>query len=268
MIRKLTEQDHEQLMALVLPQASINLFIIGDIEMYGYATDFQELWGDFDEQANLRGVLLRYYDSFIVFGNENYDIKGFVQIIKNHHAQPTISGEQSVLMPLRPLFGDDFKVQDTYFAECRFETLKISDNENLIKQVKQATDTDVSRIVELLFTIEEFGMSARLNFEDYVTRTIKRYNDKAGRDYFIEVDGQVVSVVQTTAENSKSAMLVGVCTAPEYRMKGYTTAIMSKLLQDLFTEKESVCLFYDNPQAGSIYKRSGFRDIGIWTMLT
>jgi len=267
MIRKLTKQDHEQLMELVLPQASINLFIIGDIEMYGYETDFQELWGDFDEQANLRGVLLRYYDSFIVYGHENYDVNGFVQLIKDHPEPPTISGEESILKPLRPFFKDSHQVKDTYFAECRAETLKISDNEKLLKQVRRATVADAPQLVELLFTIEEFGMNARLNFDEYIERTIKRYTDKAGRDYFIEVDGNVVSIVQTTAENSKSVMIVGVCTKPEYRLKGYTTAIMSKLLQDLFTEKESVCLFYDNPKAGSIYKRSGFVDIGMWTMI-
>jgi len=267
-IRKLTKQDHEQLMELVLPQASINLFIIGDIEMYGYETDFQELWGDFDGQDNLRGVLLRYYDSFIVYGQKKYDVQGFVQLINNHHEQPTIAGEESILLPLRPFFKDSHKVKDTYFAECRAETLKTSDNEKLLNQVKKATVADASRLVELLFTIEEFDIATRLDFDDYVTRTIKRYEDKAGRDYFIEVDDKVVSIAQTTAENSKSAMLVGVCTAPDYRMKGYTTAVMSKLLQELFIEKASVCLFYDNPKAGSIYQRSGFEEIAMWTMLT
>lgn len=267
MIRKLTKNDHAQLMELVLPQASINLFIIGDVEMYGYDTDFQELWGDFEEQGQLRGVLLRYYDSFIVYGHENYDVPGFVQLIQNYPAQPTISGESSILMPLRPFFADSHQVKDTYFAECRVDTLKIADNADLLAQVQQATVADAPSIAELLFTIDEFEMKKNLDFDDYVKRIIKRYNDKAGRDYFIAVDGNVVSSASTTAENSKSAMLVGVCTAPDYRMQGYTTAILSKLLPALFTEKESVCLFYDNPQAGKIYKRSGFVDIGIWTML-
>lgn len=29
-----------------------------------------------------------------------------------------------------------------------------------------------------------------------------------------------------------------------------------------------LCLFYDNPAAGRIYKRIGFRDIGKWCMWT
>jgi predicted GNAT family acetyltransferase len=267
MIRKLTSLDNEQLMALVLPQASINLFIIGDIEMYGYETDFQELWGDFDEQSNLRGVLLRYYENFIVYGGENYDANGFVEIIESFEFESVISGEQSVIKSLQPLLKEDYQAKDTYFAECRAETLNVTDNEQLLKQVKRATVADATKLVELLFTIEEFAMRKSLDFDQYVERTIKRYVDQAGRDYFIEADGKVVSIVQTAAENSKSAMIIGVCTEPSYRLKGYTTAILSKLLQDLLTEKESACLFYDNPKAGSIYKRSGFVDIGMWTML-
>jgi predicted GNAT family acetyltransferase len=39
------------------------------------------------------------------------------------------------------------------------------------------------------------------------------------------------------------------------------------MLQALLEEKESVCLFDDNSKVGSIYKRSGFVDIGLLTML-
>ncbi|TKI86654.1 GNAT family N-acetyltransferase, partial [Bacillus cereus] len=31
-------------------------------------------------------------------------------------------------------------------------------------------------------------------------------------------------------------------------------------------ESRTLCLFYNNPVAGRIYKRLGFKDIGMWTM--
>jgi len=265
MIRKLTELDNEKVMALVLPQASINLFIIGDIEMYGYEADFQELWGDFDVHDNLRGVLLRYYDDFIVYGLNEYDAQGFVDIIESHEKHGVISGEQNVLKAVQPLLKDDYDQKELYFAECRAETLHLAGGEALRAKVKCAGPEDARRLADLICSMEEFGTMK--NIEEQIERIARKIKDKAGRDYFIEEDGKIVSMVETAAENSKSAMLVGVCTAPDYRMKGYTTAIMSEILQDLFNEKESVCLFYDNPKAGSIYKRSGFVDIGMWTML-
>jgi len=264
MIRKLTAQDNEKVMALITLRPSINLFIIGDIEMYGYDADFQELWGDFDND-HLRGILLRYYDYFIVYGLANYDAKGFVEIIETYEKRESISGEEEVLKLIQPLLNDNYKKVVTYFTECRAETLNLADNDELRFKVECAKPEDAREIVELTSAIEEFGDIK--NIDEQTERMAKRIKDKAGRYYFIKEDGKMISAVATTAENSKSAMLVDVCTEAKYRKRGYATALMSKMLQDLFAEKESVCLFYSNPKAGNIYKRSGFVDIGMWTML-
>ncbi|MGP4075489.1 GNAT family N-acetyltransferase [Halobacillus sp. K22] len=63
-----------------------------------------------------------------------------------------------------------------------------------------------------------------------------------------------------------SAMVVGVCTHPEHKNQGYASVCMTKLCQELLAEGKMLCLFYDNPEAGSIYKRLGFEDIGKWMM--
>lgn len=46
MIRKLTKEDHVKVMELVEPKAAENLFIIGDIEAFGYDSDIQDVWGN------------------------------------------------------------------------------------------------------------------------------------------------------------------------------------------------------------------------------
>lgn len=43
MIRKLKEKDHTAVMELVGKKPAENLFIIGDIEAYGYESEHQEL---------------------------------------------------------------------------------------------------------------------------------------------------------------------------------------------------------------------------------
>ena len=43
---------------------------------------------------------------------------------------------------------------------------------------------------------------------------------------------------------------------------------MHRLVVDLEARGKSSVLFFDNPAAGSIYHRLGFRDIGHWRMLT
>ncbi len=42
---------------------------------------------------------------------------------------------------------------------------------------------------------------------------------------------------------------------------------LSKLCSDLLKRNKTLCLFYDNPKAGRVYRRIGFKEIGIWTML-
>lgn len=49
MIRQLTEKDHELCQRLIHQQPAENLFIIGDIEAFGYEQDFK-IWGDFDDE--------------------------------------------------------------------------------------------------------------------------------------------------------------------------------------------------------------------------
>ena len=91
---------------------------------------------------------------------------------------------------------------------------------------------------------------------------------KTGRTYIVrDEQGVMVSSASTTAENSQSAMIVGVGTKPGYGKKGYATLCMEKLCRDLLAEGKNICLFYDNPAAGNIYKRLGFEDIGFWSMI-
>ena len=44
MIRKLTRDDEAACFNLLKTKPAENLFIIGDIEAYGFETDFQKLW--------------------------------------------------------------------------------------------------------------------------------------------------------------------------------------------------------------------------------
>src|SRR4051812_16096624 len=60
MIRELTEADRQQVLDFLMPESSFNLFLIGDIHNHGFCREFQQLWGDFDEQGRLRAVLLRW----------------------------------------------------------------------------------------------------------------------------------------------------------------------------------------------------------------
>lgn len=89
---------------------------------------------------------------------------------------------------------------------------------------------------------------------------------KAAMGGFLE--GRLVTIASTSAENSESAMVVGVATAETCRGRGYASAVVSALCRDCFGRgKKYLCLFYDNPVAGKIYNRAGFQELGEYGML-
>ncbi|MGG3999795.1 GNAT family N-acetyltransferase [Anoxybacillus kestanbolensis] len=257
MIRKLNSADHHVVFSFLKYEPSLNLFIIGDIEAFGYEQEFQELWGDFDENGELRAVLLRFYDSYIPYAPGEFDIEGFAKIMR-HAAQPVrLSGKTELVAKFEPLLSLGRK-RVTYFCECNEITFPEAENRY---EIKQATIDDVDRILELRNRIAEFSVPP--SSRDMLVKSLET---NTGRVYYIEEDGRMVSSVATTAENTLSAMVVGVCTDPNDRQKGYASEMMKRVIQDYIRAGKTLCLFYDNPSAGRIYKRLGFSDIGMWTM--
>ncbi len=56
MIRILEENDRTLLMDYIKKESELNLFIIGDIENYGFGTDFQKLWGRSEDHTSRERV--------------------------------------------------------------------------------------------------------------------------------------------------------------------------------------------------------------------
>jgi predicted GNAT family acetyltransferase len=257
MIRKLTKHDHEQVFSYLQQEPSFNLFLIGDIEAYGYEQPFQELWGDFTEDDLLRGVLLRYHDSFIPYTKETMDVEGFSEMMRKQK-DVKLSGKTSIAEQFEgklPL-GER---RDMYFCECLNGKLALTPTQHI--EVKLATLSDVDRIIALRTQILEFQTTAQAR--EILKQQIET---NTGRTFYIEDKGEIVACASTAAENSLSAMIVGVCTHKKSRKKGYASYILSEIIHSITAEGKTLCLFYDNPEAGRIYKRLGFQDIGTWTM--
>lgn len=262
MVRKLEEKDRKDVLEFLSEAPAINLFMIGDIEAYGFGEEFQTLWGQFTNDGMLEGVLLRYHENFIpYFVDTAFDITGFSNIILRNEGKTLISGKESIL---RRLEGElpKHKSETTYFCELR-NLNKLRSMECSSNSIKIAQEFDAERVYKLIDKINEFK-----DFGTSVDRIKHKIRTKAGRIYYIEKDDLMVSVVQTTAENSKSAMVVGVATLKEYRNQGFMSQCLAKLCLDLVNEGKGLCLFYDNPKAGSIYHRIGFETIDNWMMIT
>ncbi len=259
MIRKLIENDRTEVLDFLYQEPSINLFMIGDIEGFGFQEDFQTLWGQYSEDGVLEGVLLRFHESYIpYFTDPEFDITELGRIILNNQGRIMLSGKESLINRFEEVLPD-IKIKSMYFCELTsMESLMdIKSSGNILI----AAEEDAERVYELIEQIEEFQAV------NSVDRIKQKITTRSGRIYYVENEnGEMVSIAQTSAENSKSAMIVGVATLPDYRRNGYMSTCLSKLCMDVMSEGKSLCLFYDNPNAGSIYHRLGFKSIDNWAM--
>lgn len=260
MLRVCTEADRATIMALIERKPAENLFLISDIEAYGFDSSIQKVWGQF-EDGKLIAILLKYCSNYIIYSEQDYDIEGFASIINKSIGKFEVSGLQHIVKQIRPFIkGKTIRDVETYYAKCTKLAYSLKDQ---YEDVKKLEPHEYEENIQLLQSIPEF-----VNGHFSVEARERAEKDQTGRTYIIrDENGTMVTSATSTAENKTGAMIVGVGTKPGYAKKGYATRNMEKLCSDLLKEGKTLCLFYSNPSAGAIYKRIGYKDIGMWTLL-
>lgn len=264
-IRQLFEADREQVMPFLLKQSSLNLFIIGDIYNFGFVQDFQQVWGDFDEVGNVRAVLLRYHQYYLAYAEGEFNVEGFAQTIQERNDMMILSGGNKVVerfQTCRDLSLDWSSTRTFHFAEL-IEAGELVEENTSLYTLHQITLDDTPQIISLYDQIDEFEIVS--NEEERIHQSLQ---SGATRGYAVKTaEGELIAMARTTSENPHSAMIIGVATHPNYRKQGLASLVMSKLCAEILAEGKKLCLFYDNPEAGKIYQRIGFKEIGLWTVV-
>lgn len=257
MLKQFSKKNKKELLKFLLKEKEWNLFIIGDLLNFGFEEDFLEYWGDYDVEGVLSAVLMRFYDSFIIYAQRTYDTKGFAKIMSNYDYK-ILSGEENAVSQMKDVIEFQQK-RNTYYAVLRSEERL---PEITLKTLEKTKLKDLESLLSLQENeIDEFDHNPSLD------RMKKRYISGTGRGYHVKDSaGNVISSVETSAENPYAAMIIGVCTHPDYRNKGYASQLLIKTCQMVLDEGKSLCLFYDNPLAGKIYKRIGFESLGQWSI--
>lgn len=253
MIVKVDSTYHNRVIEYLQKEIEFNLFIIGDIEKYGYDNYFLTIWAGINENGDVEGILLKYFEFLIFYANGKFNEFEFTNLI-NKINYVEISGKTELLKKLSSKLNLE---KERIVNFCR-----LSNPENLNEidtsiKVKKIRFGNINKVVKLYEIIEEFDNTSAESIKNGL---------KTGRGYCIEVDRKVVSMVKSTCENSTHAMLVGVGTHPNYRNRGFATNCIVKICKELVDENKVPCLFYDNIEAGKIYKKLGFEDLGKWSI--
>lgn len=260
MIRKLKESDRESVLEYLYQDPSFNIFPIGDIERLGFEDEFLTVYGEFDNNDYL-SIMLFYRRFVIYYAHENRFNSNYLEYMKQHDFNFFSCKNELANFVSTHLTG--FQQRDMYFCEANtlLENLDKDMKPTKIKQMKTAEDA--SKLYDLLKEIDEFDTRTR-DREDFIAEQLKSL--AMGTTLYIEENNRIIATAATTAETTRSAMVIGVATAKEYRKQGYASRVLLELMDQYINLKnKSLCLFYDNLEAGKIYLRLGFKYIGIWT---
>lgn len=269
-MRTLQEKDREEILKYVRKEPEMNLFLIGDLENYGVESETVNFYLH-EEKERWDFLILRFHQFYILYSQYvDYNAEEAIRFLKQQENPDCISGKTTLLERIAPAFPQ-WKIDSTYMSRC--DAVE-SDAENVWKGtdnlvIRLLEKADVPEAIKLLSNISEFAKTYKKDETKEQARRMAEEMEKGSKAAVGGfLDGRMISVASTSAENSESAMIVGVATIPEYRGKGYASAVVRALCRDCFMRgKRYLCLFYDNPVAGRIYNRIGFKEMGEYGML-
>lgn len=251
MIFKVDDTYHRKVMNYLKKEPDFNLFIIGDIERYGYDNYFLDIWAGIDKKGRIEGVLLRYFEYLIFYSQGNFNIDEFSELI-NGLNYLEISGKLELLKKLQPKLNIYPKRIVNF---CVLDNINKLEDNDIKTKPKKIRFGNINKVAKLYESIDEFENTTVENIKNGL---------KTGRGYCIEINKKVVAMAKSTLETRTHAMIVGVGTHPDFRNKGLATKCVVKICKEIISENKTPCLFYDNIEAGKIYNKLGFKERGYW----
>lgn len=249
-------------MKYCLGEPNINLFILGDIENFGFENDFQEVWFQTAEDR-LTGIVMRYYDNLILYSKDlNMDFEEVKTLLDTQNVR-IISGKGTVMDNFYPLIANQFLKREMTFCELA-DPSKLAEGAD---EVLVAQEADAVEIAEVYGRISEFAGIYASEVETRRKQIANRIKSKEGVHMFIRRGGKIISHANSAGETSVSGMLGGILTLPEYRNQGLASKVISALCRDLAQHGKSACLFYSNSKVEKLFQRLGFQATNKWTIL-
>ncbi|HGT1576814.1 TPA: GNAT family N-acetyltransferase [Clostridioides difficile] len=259
MIVKIDNTLEKEFWQYVSHEESLNLFIIGYVENYGFSSQCQDIWSQV-EDGNITSIILKNKSTLIIYSfKNNFDIGEMKNHIKDLDVE-SISGKKCVIDRLISKYKDFYEKLDNKF--CVLKEIKEIDFSNMKEyKIENAQEKDIDEIGKLL-NRSDYKVS-----KNYIEERKEHLKEGNVRAYFIRNDDTMISTVSTGMETSFLAMVVSVSTDKRYRGKGLASYMVYNLSKELLLEGKVPCLFYNNDVAGKIYHNIGYKEINEWTIL-
>lgn len=260
MIRKLTEQNRESVLSYLKDEPAQTTFFVADIRDYGFDDSRFLLWGvpTPENREPFEYVFCLFYGCVHVYSkSDSVDVAAIFRFLDENKIDfKMISGKETLVEPFMKhiAFQNEHRC---FLAELRRENFVPHIDERVA--VEWATVQDAEEILRLRSSMPEFR-----DLMMPLEQLVDLIETGKGRILNICENGGIVS----SATESCLGRIGYVCTDPAFRGRGYASFLVSKLSEAVLDEGLIPSLSYENPAAGSIYRRLGFREVGRTAVLS
>ncbi len=268
MIKQLHEPDRTAAVALLKQSPIYNLYLLGNLAAVGFEQTYCQFWGDWGADGQLRAILNRYMDNWVIFGQPGADWAGLAAILDGHEVpanavQDNPGGIDSWL----PYLG---RYRPATVTATHLMALDAHDFRPLPSPadvcVRRAEMGDLPRLVDFFADAESMTRSPGAVERPLRDTRVWLAEPMDGAD---GAEGNpILSTALTNAEVTDRAMIGGVFTPPAHRNRGLSRAVCAALCADLFADQKQPVLYWENPAAGKVYTKLGFHPIGLWRSVT
>lgn len=246
------EQHRSELVAYLSRKIHFNIFLLSDIQLYGFSNPHQQVYVLNQPDGAIRGVCLRYYGNLLLSGAvpDRTALRDWVV-----SGVRTIMGEASLIRQVGEDLGD--------LGVCQEKRL-LALSESWTGQedalpVQVATEQDVDRLHTFLMTVP--GFQALYGEKGMISNRIA---SGEGVHLYCEDDGKIIAHINSAAQTAGACMLGGLAVAPEYQARGLGTALTSTLCRCMAREGRQPHVFSDCASEHSLFEALGFQEIGKW----
>ena len=262
-MEKLTEQNRAEVEAYISAEPEYNVFVQGDLENYGFESKTVEIFGTRAADGALCALLLRYFNNYCLCMSGTAPVEELAAFLQARGAQ-YLSGKEADVAALAARMPG-WKLRGTNLARMD----RLAGGAALPEgfSLRMLGPQDAQAVIGLEVQIDEFADSFRgVDREEKVEEC--RENLTRGGHAFGVYDGdRLVALAETTAENSVSAMVVGVATLPGWRGEALPLPVCTRPRPTVLPPGGGTCACSTTtPRRGASITRWALRmwDVLVW----
>ncbi|MGG4489257.1 GNAT family N-acetyltransferase [Metabacillus idriensis] len=254
-IKLIDKKDYDHAAEFLQTDLELNALIIEDL-----SEEHMMVYGSY-LNMDLNALLMIYPEKIYYYSPViDLPLTEFASIIQETGIRKIVGKKELI---------DEFKHHFQMDLETDSFMLKYGGGEDfqLSKDIKViATLEECRKLYDLFMQVDEYKMVGPN--EDFFANDHFQ-NIEAGKlkVFYKDEDGKMVSTAGVFMESSRTAIIVGVATPPVHRRKGYASELIRAICQKLAPEEMAIYLFYNNPEAGNLYKQLGFYEAAKWKVL-